>query len=708
MKKAVLKIIKVSSIVFITLIVLGAGGLALLRYFFSEEKIKDIIVNEAANLMHHKIEIDDLRYGFGGVIITGILIYDGTDDDSPVLLKASSIDLGFSLFDLIKQKLNIKDITITDLELTTVIDANNDSNIKKLFKNMKKTEGKSTISTNVSRIRLKNAHLFLVAQKGVYAPLAGEYVISTEINMLQKGKMQFEDCYLKLPDTRGDMLPNIFITRENGSTIISGDVGLQNTSLLWVYKWMARPSEMVPYNVVNGIVKNFKIEITPTGNVIIEGNVRITSTILNHPYILRANGFCRVDIKGRSILIYDINAQIDSSSVVLNKLLLDFRGNLISFDAKNAAANIMHLRSLIPLIPSKISGYVSGDLSYASGQFTGALALQNAGFDVQSGLLTGVNGKISINANRVRETGIPIILMGNPCTASLATIDNNLKNLFIDIKGEKFIIKGSSEKGQGKETSAATQMLLGTEKSQVPLVINGRLDFGTIQYNKLTFGDTSINYSLTGNTLSIQRLTTKFLKGTINGDGRVLLKEKNSEAALRVNFYSIALQDFSSLLPNFEGRMYGSLSGKGNVGFLLSRNFLNTVRGSTAFQIDHGKIVNTGIQNGLGIWLSELKYKLTDLEFNAITGEVDVAGKNLMINKFLFNSEDIRIRLQGKLNDDLEADNMNISLEFTPRFIQDVPTIALGLQHRKNDNWYTIPFIANGKITDGKNIKMVK
>ncbi|MCL1912178.1 MAG: hypothetical protein FWG13_08230, partial [Leptospirales bacterium] len=62
----------------------------------------------------------------------------------------------------------------------------------------------------------------------------------------------------------------------------------------------------------------------------------------------------------------------------------------------------------------------------------------------------------------------------------------------------------------------------------------------------------------------------------------------------------------------------------------------------------------------------------------------------------------------GKINSEFEASGMNISLEFTPLFIQDIPAVGLALQNKKEGNWFVIPFLGDGKIAEAKNIKMVK
>ena len=177
-----------------------------------------------------------------------------------------------------------------------------------------------------------------------------------------------------------------------------------------------------------------------------------------------------------------------------------------------------------------------------------------------------------------------------------------------------------------------------------------------------------------------------------------------------IGFNGIKVQKVAALSTKFKNRIYGVAKGNTNLKFLLNENFINTLKGKIIINIDNGKFVNTGVQNGLGVWLSELKYKLRDLEFRKIYGNIDVSGINYYINSFVLNSKDIRLKINGNINNNLISKKMNINLEFTKNFIQDLPTAAVAISLRKNlqGSWYIIPFIVNGDITKSKNIVKIK
>ena len=700
MKKTVIKIIKIFIVTTLIITVLIAGSLAVLRYFYSEDKIKEIFISETSTFLKRKIVIENLRYGLGGLVINGLVLYDGMSENDPVIFKSKELDLGFSLFDLIHKRLNIKNISIDSPEFELVFDENNKTNIEKLISELPEPDpNEESMSADVSRLSLVNAKISVVNPKEHFAPLGGDYIISADIDMSKKNIIAINNCALKLPEDRGFLRPIISITKVDDSVLIEGGTKLNPASLLWVYKWRAKGHAHPPYNLVNGEVDKLKIEITGDRNVIVEGHVSAVSTLSNSPLNVTANGYCRVNVKQKTIHLWNVNSKIDLSSLFLQNLLFTFDGRLISLDAKNVSADVAHIKPILSQMPAKLFGHVKGNLACVNDKFSGNLLISNAGFD--RNVISGVTADIAIKDNSIKKTGIPVVLLGNNCLLSVATTDDSLKKIFVDIKGQSFVMKDQPSGGGNSASLPASQA------GDLPFAINGRIDLASVKYDKFNFGETSINYSLSDGVLTVPSLSTNFMQGNISCNGRVSLKGQPAVTAT-TRFDRIVLQDLAAIYPDFQKRLYGLLSGGGNLSFIAGGDMLSSLKGNIRFQINSGKVVNTGIQNGLGIWLSELKYKLTDLEFNNINGEIQISGQNYFIDKFVFDSENIRLRLHGKINSEFEASGMNISLEFTPRFIQDIPAVGLALQNKKEGNWFVIPFLGDGKIAEAKNIKMVK
>jgi hypothetical protein len=460
--------------------------------------------------------------------------------------------------------------------------------------------------------------------------------------------------------------------------------------------------------VVTGDVTNLFLRITKERNVIVEGNARASSNPHQFKaYRPRPRDSAGWNVDRQSGFISDLKGRIDSSSFLMQRLLFYFNGVLDQFEVKNASADISHIRALLSAIPDRLYGFVRGDLMYDRKMFTGNLALKNAGFDYENKLVSGIDTDLVITGNRFRKTDIPLTVLGNRCSASVASTDDSMKNNFHQCQGKHLCHRTRPFSGKRAEAGAHPRLRPRQWRFHpVPVNITAQIDMGSVRYDKLNFGETHVNCTLAGRNITIQRFSTAFMQGEIFGDGNISFTESGPMASSSVTFNHLIVQDIASITENFKNRMYGFAYGSGQISAPLSGDILSSAKGNFEFRVDRGKIVNTGIQNGLGVWLSELKYKLTDLEFNTIYGNVTIDRDNYIINSFVFNSENIRLKIQGPLNRELETSKLDITLEFSSPFIQDVPTIAISLQNRKKGSWYIIPFIASGKITEGRNIRM--
>ena len=174
-----------------------------------------------------------------------------------------------------------------------------------------------------------------------------------------------------------------------------------------------------------------------------------------------------------------------------------------------------------------------------------------------------------------------------------------------------------------------------------------------------------------------------------------------------LNFKNIKIQDFPFQNQELKSRFFGFADGNATLAILPGKNPEDTIKGKVVFNISKGKVVNTGVQNGLILFLAELRYKLRDLEFNKIYGNIDLDTGKYNINSFIFNSEDIRLSINGVLDSNLHADNMQMKLEFNNHFIKDIPRPAVAVLNRyQSGRWYIMPFVIKGDITNSKNISL--
>jgi hypothetical protein len=358
--------------------------------------------------------------------------------------------------------------------------------------------------------------------------------------------------------------------------------------------------------------------------------------------------------------------------------------------------SISDIRSLIREVPDKLYGGASGNIRYSGEKVNGGITLVNTGFDSKNKLVSGINTELNISNNIFKNENLQINIMGNPCLISIASTDGLLEKIFLNISAGEFRVQ---KKDNGSKHSSIN----------LPFQLTGKISAKKVYAGPLTITGMNIVYSAAGKTIHIRKLGAYIMGGSVNGNGQIYMTGEVPRATLKTLFSGVKVQNLASLSDNFKGRMFGQADGRLNISCELGKDILKTVKGKAEVIIDKGKLANTGIQNGLGIWLSELKYKLKDLEFNKIFLDVSLNGINYYINSFQLQSEDIQLKLRGKIDDNLIAENLRINLEFTNQFIQDLPAPAIRIGLRKNlkGKWYIIPFVLNGDITKSKNLKRI-
>ena len=424
------KIFKIFALVIASLLLLLSIGITLFITFYPAENIRNMVTAQAESTLGRKVTVGGIGYGFGGVSLDRVVLHE-TDETSPVLVSVDRADLRFSLLSLLQRELNFSTISLKNARCNIVFDDKNESNIQKLINGLSKA-GDSGISTKISRIVLNDTVITLTNPPPYLAPLAGAYRVDGTIVI--KKDILVKDCSIQLPESRGKVHPELVIRTMKDDFEITGKARLENAALPWVYRW--GDNVTLPYNVVNGMVTNLVI----TKNFV-KGDAVATSTLLNSSRIIRADGFCNVSIKDRTVFIGKTQGGIEKSSFYIDGLLFTFDGKLLRFDIKNIAAQIADVVPILKFIPARLYGRVEGDLKYEGGLYNGALSLINCGYDPGSKIVTGLHAKISVANNMFKKTGIPFNFYGNPCALSIASVDTSLSRLFINIGAEKIVIK---------------------------------------------------------------------------------------------------------------------------------------------------------------------------------------------------------------------------------------------------------------------------
>ncbi|OHD70183.1 MAG: hypothetical protein A2W19_05190 [Spirochaetes bacterium RBG_16_49_21] len=679
------KIVRIFLVFFTALVLCASIGAALFIKLYPKERLLGLVIAKAEFLLKRKVSVKNIGYSLGGIFLEEVVIHEGGSDNSPVLAASEYADLRFSLISLLALELDFDKISLENAFYNIVFDDKGESNIQKLVSTFSR-EGDSSFSAKISNIALSGAIISLKNPPKLLAPLAGTYRVSGKI---QVGKgVRIHDCTVTLPQSRGRLHPDLIIEFFKDTFRISGSVGLENASLPWVYQWGENVS--LPYNILNGKVTDLVIT-----KQYVKGRADATSTLLNSNRLVRAEGLCNVDIDAGTVHISQTKGGVDNSSFFIENLRFSFDGKLSSFGVRNASVALTDVMPLLKFIPPKLFGTVEGDLSLANGLYNGNLSVSGCGWDPDLKIVNDLQATLYIRDNVFKKADIPLTFYGNPCTLSIASTERDLSKLYVNVSSGRIVLDPARDK-----FSASGEPL------NLPLQISGSITVEQLLYKPYTLSEIQLLYQASGNRLAITGFQFMFAGGTVTGTGAAGMTPGAPQASCALKFDNLSVQDIISSNEKIRNRFFGVLQGNSKINFELGSRFQQTATGNVEFTIDKGKLVDTGIQDGLGLLLAELRYKLRDLEFNKIYGNIDIRGTTYRIKSFIFNSNDIRLKITGSFDQNLTATPLNIDLEFTRAFIQDLPGASAFIYNKYlRGEWYIVPFIMNGDMTDSKNVK---
>ncbi|MFC1669146.1 AsmA family protein [Spirochaetota bacterium] len=691
-----IKYIKIASIVLASSIILFSASALVFINFFPKEKVLNIIISNAEDSLKRKVKISGINYGFRGIELKGVMIYDGPSPENPILAESDEANLGFSILALLQFKLDINHIYFKNLKLNILYDENGTSNLEKLINLSSKNKGEESVSIKISSIILDNSKIALKNPPKILKALEGIYQITTKISVIKKGHLKFTKCKIKLPDTRGTVYPDVNLLFGKNLLDIYGNVGVDRFSFRWLFPWS---KISIPYYNLSGNVNNFKLIRTSGKPFLINGDIDVSAFVKNYKKPVHARGHLGFNLHKKTVLLKNIKIKTGSSNAYLQNMLFNFNLKIFGFNLSKINVFISDLSPFLYFIQlNRLYGKTTGEISYRKGIYNGKLNLINFGYNRKSKVLSNINTVIEIKNNLFKKEKIPVNIFNNPCFLSIASTDKDLSKIYINVESEKIIYKRAN--GNDKDQQF---------RLKLPFAIAGKIYIKTFQYGKLNFSNFNFHYEISRNKLDIKRFSGGFLNGNLTGKGRIVTSGPTPTLSAYTTFNGIKVQEIFGLSDKFKNRIFGVAKGNANIEFNLKGDILKSIKGKMEMSINKGKIVNTGIQNGLGIWLSELKYKLKNLEFNKIYGNFDISNQQYTVNSFIFNSKDIRLKLMGTVNQKFITRNMRINLEFTKRFIQDVPgAVSFTLRKYLRGKWYIIPFLVKGDITKSKNIKLMK
>ncbi len=673
----------IALVIIASLLLLISSAAVLFMLLYPKEKLLAFAASRASAALGRSVSVSGIGYRFIGLTLDGVTIHE-RDVSSPVLIAADRAHLNLSPSSILQMRLDFDSVTLEGASLSITFDAKGRSSIEELLDEFGREEG-SGVDASLSRLRLREARVILADPPSRLAPLEGDYLINASVTFGEKTEIR--DCEIILPDNRGILRPTLSIT-PGTDPAVSGSIRLVNTSLAWAYRWAGGLD--LPFRVVNGTIDDCVIN----GDTV-KGALSISSTIRGSDAPLRVAGAFTVDIPGRTIAVGPLRGTVDESSFLIESLVIPMGKKPSRFRISSIDASVRDLAPLLSFIPARLSGRLRGNLRFEQGLYNGSLSISEGGYDPEGGFLSGLNARIDIVDGLFNLPGIPFRFLGNPCVLSIASTDSSLSRIFVTVRSESFVYDS------GARPSSGTGGPL-----NIPIEITGLVEARRLAIGSHEIGGLKLNYRLTGDSLALSDFHFMYAGGDVSGRGVITMPQGPPRISLSMDMNNLRVQSALAHNEKFHNRFFGILKGKATVDTELGARILDSATGSVEFSIERGKLVNTGIQDGLGILLSELRYRIRDIDFSMIYGNVGIRGERYQVNSFVFNSHSLRLKMSGSFDRKLVASPLNITLEFTRDFIQDLPgVITPWLGGYLSGEWYSVPFVMTGDMTDGKNLR---
>ena len=681
--KVTLKYFVIPSVILIFTIIVSVSATF---YFFPKDKVISILTSRVEKVLDRKVHISDIKYRIGGFSLRDIMIMDDKKPEDQ-FLSADEVSLRVSIPALLKGNIEISGIRINGLK--SVVSYETDRwNIESLILNLKKnfqSDSESTLETKVAYIAFDNAKIHLKSAPDVMNSLIGEYIISGTINSPGNDPLIISDCSVIMPFNRGVVSSRLLtITPLSTDFKIRGDLELEKCVLGWLYKW--GDVDFLPFSSVTGKCTDALVSKND-----IAGNFEGYSYLKNNRKISATGGFT-AQLSPVLIKIKKVNASVDSSNAAVSYVTASTSGASFSISSMNVKLNEI-LPLIISINPTDIDGHVTGSLDDAGINVYSQLSVKNFAYGGKNRYIEFSNAEINIKNGALSPLTLDTTILGQTASLSIASPKNVIDDTILNIDCPRINLN----KLPIPQSNSSDKMVW-----QLPIHLRGTLTAKNATYDNFSFSDISAIYDTTSSGILIPRFSIRYFEALAVGKADVILTGANRGITLDTIITGFKVQRIGEHYKDIEGRFFGLAKGKATISIdpFSGKPLVDTIQGKCSFIISNGKVVNTGIQNQLGTFLDPLKFKLRDLEFNAISGNLIINGQTILLQSMIFNSPDVRLICDGSLYQ-RNILNSKMTLEFNNSFIQDLPNPALlTINKYKKGRWYTVNFSAKGKISD--------
>jgi hypothetical protein len=195
-----------------------------------------------------------------------------------------------------------------------------------------------------------------------------------------------------------------------------------------------------------------------------------------------------------------------------------------------------------------------------------------------------------------------------------------------------------------------------------------RLTAEKIKYKNLTAQNLTLEADGQNSLWNIQKAEAFFCRGKISLSGKL----SGDFLEGNLDYREGKLKEFSETFLSHPQKIYGFLNLKSRFSIFLPNPFLS--RGEVSAEIVNGEIKDFFVQNQIGKTLFDIP--LNDIFFEDIKLSGAFNSNLLEIQKFRFNSEDIRISAKGSAQISNLTLKLKSSFSFSKNYLESLPNVT--------------------------------
>lgn len=228
-----------------------------------------------------------------------------------------------------------------------------------------------------------------------------------------------------------------------------------------------------------------------------------------------------------------------------------------------------------------------------------------------------------------------------------------------------------------------------------------RIAAPAIQYQKWRVENFSGNLHKSGDTIRLDDATMVFARGRV---GASYARTGATRAqSLKLNAQGMKGQDLSAIF-GFKTTVFGDVSADASMTFQGDgmEEIRKSITGSGTLRIGRGKIKDSFMQKGvLSGPLHKLEEKFSDIEFASGSADVAFTAGRINARKVFFDAEEWNITMRAEADSD-GAGKAALDFRFRTSFVANVANpLHLGIEGRKEGDFYELPFACRGNVFSG-------